>query len=244
MTVQFKAPPIPTMITVQGGALPEGSALAGTVVPTFHIGKYEVMWGEWKEVRDWAVTNGYAGLAGVGRAQTDLHPVADVAWWEAVWWCNAKSEKEGLSPVFLLGGEVYRPGQFYYNVALSNSPSANGYRLPLDAEWEWAARGAVKSKGYVFSGSNEINDVVPMWSPVEVGSKLPNELGIHDMSGNVQEFGWEFFNTEYDPVGRRIHNGFSTLTDMRRWTWRGPAFWDRPIIRNITIGFRLARNAP
>jgi formylglycine-generating enzyme required for sulfatase activity len=77
------------MVTVQGGTLPQSSELSGQAVSTFQIGKYEVTWSEWNEVRDWAVANGYADLANVGSGSVDDHPVSSVNYYDAVTWCNA-----------------------------------------------------------------------------------------------------------------------------------------------------------
>jgi formylglycine-generating enzyme required for sulfatase activity len=116
--------PTPEMITVQGGALPSGSGLAGQTVPTFQIGKYEVTWGEWKAVRDWAVNNGYSDLANVGSGSGDDHPVREVSWYDVVKWCNARSEKEGLVPVYQVGGAVYKTGESVPTVNSSASGCA------------------------------------------------------------------------------------------------------------------------
>jgi formylglycine-generating enzyme required for sulfatase activity len=190
------------LVNVQGGSLPQTSGLAGTAVATFQIGKTEVTWDEWQEVRAWAMTNGYSDLAGVGAGSAGGHPVRDVSWYDVVKWCNAKSEKEGRTPVYRVGTIVYRLGQS----APTLISGANGYRLPNEAEWEWASRGGVNSQGYYFSGSDEVNSVAWHYGnsigsvadvagggeeergPWPVAQKLPNELGIHDMSGNLLEW--------------------------------------------------------
>ena len=229
------------MVTVTGGTLPQTSGLAGQVVAAFQIGKYEVTWGEWKSVRDWAVNNskGYdlAGVVGAGNG--DNFPVTNVSWYDVVKWCNAKSEKEGMTPVYQVSGATYKTGQ---SVPTVNS-TANGYRLPSEKEWEWAARGGVSSQGYTYSGSNTAS--VVGWTNENssdgtkaVGTKAANELGIYDMSGNVSEW---CEDVAYSSDRRLRGGGWTYNIDYgAAVAYRG---YFNPFTRSNFFGFRLARSS-
>jgi formylglycine-generating enzyme required for sulfatase activity len=240
--IQQAIPPVQGMVPVLGGVLPQGSELAGQRVATFYIGRYEVTWDEWQEVRDWAVNNGYSDLAGVGEGSAGDHPVRNINWHEALKWCNAKSEKDGLTPVYVQSnGEVYNSG---LSVPFPKI-SATGYRLPGESEWEWAARGGVSNSGYIYSGSNNI-DLVAWYDSNSnsgtnsVGTKISNELGIHDMSGNVWEWCWDLVDVS------------NSIRTVRGGSWGNTAVNCRVAGRNESLhnaldkfdytGFRLALN--
>jgi formylglycine-generating enzyme required for sulfatase activity len=222
---------------VTGGTLPASSELGAVSVDTFYIWKTEVTFDEWQEVRTWAVANGYTDLD-QGQGGGVNHPVSAVSWFDVVKWCNARSEKEGKTPVYKNGTAVYRTGQVSDPAVVS---SANGYRLPTEKEWEFAARGGTQTQGYIYSGSNDLNKVG--WygdasgSQWGVGRKLANELGIHDMSGNV----WEWTGSWYpgDEGSNRVRRGGSWATSAGGCS---VAYRERHNPQNLTLtnGFRVA----
>lgn len=239
------------MADVQGGELPQASLFAGTVVGAFQIGRTEVTWDHWRVVRDWGVVNGYSDLAGVGAGSAGDHPVRQVNWYDALKWCNAHSEKDGLKPVYQVNGAIYRTGQSKPIV----DQSANGYRLPTDAEWEWAARGGVKSRGYTFSGSDDPNAVAWSWDNSSgalvdldrgrgtwpVAQKAPNELGLYDMSGNIYEWCVRF-NVPNNQNHATVR-GASWLSDGYLCRVDSYYSYGTPYERGSFLGFRIARNA-
>jgi formylglycine-generating enzyme required for sulfatase activity len=212
------------------------------------ISRTEVTWGEWKRVRDWAVSNGY-DLTGVGDGCADIHPVHSVNWFDVLKWCNAKSEMENLTSVYSVGGLVYKSGE-PDPTTIAQDISANGYRLPQEAEWEFAARGGNLTNSYTYSGSNDLGAVgwygdnssgaaCDLWEDRgtwPVAQKAANELGLYDMSGNVWEWCWDDFSS-----GRHFRGGsWKNIASLFAVSLRSGNF---PVYRSYNLGFRLARSA-
>ena len=227
--------------------MPKESQVMPKTVKAFEIGKYEVTWGEWQKVRDWAVTKGY-DLENVGKGLSENHPVTDVSWYEVVKWCNAKSEMERVTPVYQVKGQVYKSGEFDKKGSdvVKEKAGAKGYRLSTDAEWEWAARGGKKSNKYTYAGSNDLNAVG--WSkdnsggkPHPFGQKQPNELGIYDMSGNTWEWCSNLVGSSYCPIrgGSRVRNADDCT--IASFTYRD--YNVKPDDIYDDRGFRLARSS-
>ena len=159
------------------------------------------------------------------------HPVESVSWYDAVEFCNSLSKKDGLTPCYTKKSN----GEYTWN------KNTDGWRLPTEIEWRYAARGGNKSKGYKFSGSNNVDEVawhsgnIRSFSTQDVATKAPNELGIYDMSGNVFEWVWD----EKDGSicgGNCISDVGIIACDVSFINW-----YSTP---GKGLGFRIVRSAP
>jgi formylglycine-generating enzyme required for sulfatase activity len=244
-------------VRVEGGSFQMGSASGGrdnerpvrtVTVSTFHMSKHQVTQREWFEVmgttiqqqRDMA--NKEWSLRGVG----DNYPMYYVSWHEVIEFCNRLSIREGLTPAYRGSGN---------NITFDRN--ANGYRLPTEAEWEFATKGGIKDYlVFEYSGSNSVDAVG--WfngnsgnSTKPVGTKAPNNLGLYDMSGNVWEWCWDWFGTytsgsQTDPTGavagtsRVVRGGsWNTGAETLRSAYRHN---NTPSDRYTVLGFRLVRS--
>ena len=226
------------MVFVQGGAFTMGSISGGddnerptrrVTVSNYSIGKYPVTQGQWEAImgtnvrqqRDKGNTEAESSTV---HSVGNNYPMYFVSWDEA---------------------QVF--------IARLNQLTGKNYRLPTEAEWEYAARGGNQSRGYTFSGSNNLQQIG--WNITNsgeivqpVGTKLPNELGIYDMSGNIWEWcndWWGAYSStaETNPKGPslgsfRVRRGGSWGSDGENCRVSS-RFSDRPDFRGNNIGFRL-----
>lgn len=194
------------MVTVPGGSFyldVPNKTRPKITLSSFQIAQYELTYELWLEVYRWAIDNGYnVGSAKKGYAANDAYkdfvPATLISWNEACVWLNAYSEYKGLEPVYYRGNIVWKDytstsGSFSWN------QTKNGYRLPTECEWEFAAGGGSEEEHdkYIYAGSNTIDNVA--WysrnsgnEAHKVGTRKANKLGLYDMSGNVKEWCFDY----------------------------------------------------
>lgn len=210
------------LILVEGGSYRMGieggidNPIHDVSISSFYIAKYELTVGEWKEYclstgKDFEYLDTDAMLTLIGKIYgynlPDNHPMYYISWEEAIDYCNWLSKERGLEAVYTITIDENKVKKISMDI------EANGYRLPTEAEWEFAAKGGTKSLGFKFAGSNNLDEVA--WGNNNsdrkfqtVGSKKSNELGLFDMIGNVLEYTWDHYDDTYymnsiknDPIG-------------------------------------------
>jgi len=240
-------------------------------ISSFYIDKYDVTQKEWVDVMG----------SNPSKFKGSNLPVETVSWYDSVEYCNKRSLKEGLRPYYNIDKTKQDPNNMPdpkfgdldpIKWTVTINAGANGYRLPTEAEWEYAAEGGQLSKSYTYSGSDDVDEVAWYWKnsgdknltgywkwstlqqnhnqTKPVGEKKPNELGLYDMSGNVREWCWDWHGSlethVTDPQGS--HGGYGRV--WKGGGWMGDAPFTASAFRGSLAangsgpdqGFRVCRN--
>jgi formylglycine-generating enzyme required for sulfatase activity len=275
------------MVLVQGGTFTMGNTWGdgdsdekpthSVTLSSFYMSNYEITNAQVTEAYNWALGQGkltvssssvrnnegnaqelldldasdcqisYNGSQLIVESGREDYPAIEISWYGAAAYCNYLSEKKGYNRVYDLSD---------WSVNLS----AKGYRLPTEAEWEYAARGGNNSNGYKYSGSDNIEDVA--WygsnsggSTRTVGTKQGNELGLYDMSGNVWEWCNDWYGSSYyssSPSNNPPGPASGSTRVLRGDCWVYSAYHARVANRNgnypygtyNNVGFRISWTYP
>jgi formylglycine-generating enzyme len=200
---------------------------------------------------------GYNNSYSASRSDSSL-PVENVSWTEAIQFCNDLSDLAGLQRCYTID---------YDGMTVTWDTGADGYRLPTEAEWEYAASGGQYDTNLTYAGSNYPDEVGWFWDntvsdgfndeTVSVGSLSSNELGLYDMSGNVWEWCWDGYDPTYyswmesvNPLGPNGNFAFMGASYVQRggsvnmiaYELRVERRWANSDGEYLDVGFRVARN--
>jgi formylglycine-generating enzyme len=251
----------PNFVLIPGGTFPYDQS--DVTVSSFYIDKFETTQAE------------YLAVMGTNPSffnNVPNSPANQMDWFRAIQYCNKRSIMEGLTPCYSYSTTAHGSygtdpanwptgwyTDFLNHTNISCNWTANGYRLPTEMEWMYAAMGANLTHGYTYSGSNDLNSVA--WNVTNslgaihsVALKAPNEYGLYDMSGNVWEWCWDIWNPEIPTGALNNYHGspFGENRIRRGGAWNGSIYdcWVTyrgtyyATYSSSNTGFRVCRIAP
>jgi len=240
-----ETPVVNEMVRISGGTFMMGSPenewgrlsnegpQRQVTLSSFYIGRFPVTQAEFQEI--------------MGRNPSTFRgpnlPVEQVSWFDAVEFSNRRSIRAGLTPAYTISGNT-----------VTWNREANGYRLPTEAEWEFACRAGTQTPFNSGTSASEVGWYAgnSRGRTHPVGQKQPNAWGLYDMHGNVLEWCWDWYGaypseSQTNPQGPnwgvgRVYRGGSWRFEANQ-TRSAFRFRNNPNLRLNFIGFRLARNA-
>jgi len=241
--------PVPDIIHVQGNGVGVADFL---IARTQTTNQHFVPFGE-------ATGRDTASLAPAWGLEDD-NPVVNLNWYDCVRYANWLSDESGLEAAYLIDENHPDPANSNqydsYKWTVQVRPGADGFRLPTEAEWEYAARGGRKTQGFQFAGSDDLTQVGWYMDNTDrtqrVATKKPNELLLSDMSGNVWEWCWDWYTETASSPAQSPSGPGGTYRVIRGGSWNDSddsclvlnRNYGNPHVRSDNYGFRLARSAP
>ncbi len=234
------------LVSILGGRVSEKSTspVQGAEVKAFLIGRYEVTRAQWLDVMGQPPKDGFYPVEGSSKL-----PANNVSWFDAIVFCNRLSAAEGLAPCYFADKKFAQPWVLRREEGAAQevvqlNPVANGYRLPTEEAWEYAIRAGTDTK-YFWGNESAKADECAWYSgnsegrPHEVGLKQANGWRLHDMTGNVWEWCWDWHDDDKD--GRVLRGGsFDDSSGYLASSFRS-RYW--PTFRFGFFGFRCVRSA-